>query len=256
MSLRPHPRTALVTGAADRLGRAMAIRLAAEGYGVGVHVNRSRSKGEAVVAEILAAGGQAVLVDGDLRDEAARAGLVARTAQALGPVGVLVNNASLFEEDDILGLTPDSWQAHLDVNLTAPVRLTQALAAALPADRHGVVVNMIDQRVWKPAPTFFSYTTAKAGLWHVTRTMAQALAPRLRVVAIGPGPTLQNSRQAPSDFETQRRATLLESGARPEDICNALVYLLGADAVTGQMIAVDGGQHLIWRTPDIDGVVE
>jgi NAD(P)-dependent dehydrogenase (short-subunit alcohol dehydrogenase family) len=256
MTFQSQPKTALITGAGDRLGKAMALALADAGYAVGVHVNRSVVKGAAVVEEIVARGGRAVALQADLTDRRAVDALIGQATEALGTIGVLVNNASLFEDDSIADMTPETWDAHQTVNLYAPVRLAQSFAAALPGDRHGVVVNMIDQRVWKIAPTFLSYTASKVGLWHMTKSLAQALAPRIRVVGIGPGPTMQNVRQEAHDFEAQRKATLLETGAAPDDICGALLYLVGASAVTGQMIAVDGGQHLIWRTPDIDGVVE
>lgn len=254
---------ALVTGAAQRLGRAMALFLARQGYDVAVHYGSSVDEAEAVVAEITAMGRRAAALRADLLDEAQTAALLPSAAEALsGPITVLVNNASIFERDSLETITRASWDRHLESNLRAPVVLTQALAAQVPApvadDRgepvaQGLVVNMIDQRVRKLTPGFFSYTLAKSGLWTFTRTAAQALAPRLRVNAIAPGPTLPSTRQSAEGFRHQRQSTILQRGADEADITAALGYLLTARAVTGQMICVDGGQHLGWQTPDVSG---
>ncbi|MBZ0123538.1 MAG: SDR family oxidoreductase [Roseovarius sp.] len=255
---------ALVTGAGRRLGRAMALELARQGYDVAVHHASSAEAAAGVVAEIRALGRGAVALGADLLDEAQVQTLLPRAARALGgPVLVLVNNASIFEHDRIDSATRESWDRHMESNLRAPFVLTQALAAQMPEPdldedgepvARGLVVNMIDQRVRKLTPEFMSYTIAKMGLWALTRTAAQALAPRIRVNAIGPGPTLQGHRQSDEHFRRQRRATVLERGAGPGDVTAALAYLLGARAVTGQLICVDGGQHLAWMTPDIQGV--
>jgi NAD(P)-dependent dehydrogenase (short-subunit alcohol dehydrogenase family) len=250
------PEAALVTGAAARLGRAQALALAERGLAVAVHVNKSVADGEALVAEIVARGGRAAIVVGDLADPTMVDRIFDEALAAIGPVGVVVNNASLFDEDTAQDFKAEAFDRHMAVNLHAPVRLARRLAQSLPAGRHGLVVNLIDQRVWKLAPTFFTYTLSKSALWTATRTLAQALAPNVRVNAIGPGPTLRNARQGPDDFAAQCKATLLETGASPADIAHALCYLLEARAVTGQMIAVDAGQHLIWRTPDIEGIIE
>jgi NAD(P)-dependent dehydrogenase (short-subunit alcohol dehydrogenase family) len=255
---------ALVTGAAKRLGRAMAIYLARQGYAVVVHFAGSETAARDVVAEIESTGGQAVAVQADLLIEADMQDLVPRASKALGgPLTVLVNNASIFEYDDIQGATRDSWDRHLQSNLRAPFVLTQALASQVPAPvcdarnepvAQGLVVNMIDQRVRKLTPEFASYTIAKSALWTMTRTAAQGLAPRVRVNAIGPGPTLQGGRQDTAAFVRQRAATVLQRGANVEDITGALGYFLTARSVTGQLICVDGGQHLSWETPDVVGV--
>jgi len=255
---------ALVTGAGRRLGRAMALYLAGRGYDVAVHYAGSKDEAEAVVAEIAAMGRRAVALSADVLIEAEVQGLVARAAAALGgPLTVLVNNASIFEHDDFATATRDSWDRHIESNLRAPFVLTQHFAAQVPEPARdgrgepvagGLIVNMVDQRVWKLTPEFASYTIAKAGLWALTQTAAQGLAPRVRVNAIGPGPTLQGGRQTAKAFAAQRSATILERGADPSDITAALGYLLEARAVTGQMIAVDGGQHLAWLTPDVMGV--
>lgn len=255
---------ALVTGAARRLGRAMALHLAARGHDVAVHYASSRAEAEAVVAEIEALGRRAVALGADLLHEEQTSPLVARAAEALGgPLKVLVNNASIFEHDSLATGTRESWDRHLESNLRAPVVLTQAFAAQVPPPgqcaggeplAQALVVNMIDQRVRKLTPEFMSYTIAKMGLWAFTRTAAQALAPRVRVNAIGPGPTLRGGRQSEEHFSRQRAATVLGRGADAADICGALDYLLNASAVTGQLICVDGGQHLSWQTPDILGL--
>ena len=257
-------RRALVTGAGQRLGRAMALYLGQRGFDVAVHYATSRVGAEATADEIAAMGRRAVALQANLLDDAAAAALLPRAAEALGgPITCLVNNASIFEYDDITSATRESWDRHLESNLRAPFVLTQALAAGAPpplADAHGepvaraLVVNMIDQRVRKPTPEFMSYTVAKMGLWALTQTSAQALAPRIRVNAIGPGPTLQGARQSAQHFADQRAATILGRGANPQDITAALVFCVDEPTITGQLICVDGGQHLGWQTPDVLGV--
>ena len=255
--------TALVTGAGKRLGRAMALELAARGHDIAVHYNGSAAEAEETVAEIQAIGQKAVAILATLLAKEAVATLMPRAVDARGQVEVLINSASIFEHDDLASATHDSWDRHIDSNLRAPFMLTQALAAQLPpADRdengepqvRGLVINMLDQRVLKLTPEFMTYTIAKMGLWAFTRTAAQALADKARVNAIGPGPTMQGSRQSADHFAAQRAATILGRGADPEGICAALRYFLDARAVTGQLICVDGGQHLAWETPDVLGV--
>ena len=252
---------ALVTGAGKRLGRAMALELGSAGYDVAVHYAGSEAAAQAVAAEIRAMGRQAVAVQADLLIEAEMQTLVPAAVDALGgPLTVLVNNASIFEYDDVDTGDRDSWDRAMESNLRAPVVLTQAMAAQAPEavlDVQGepvaqaLVVNMIDQRVRKLTPAFMSYTIAKMGLWAFTQTAAQALAPNVRVNAIGPGPTLQGAQQTPSQFARQRATTILARGANESDITGALRYFLGAEGVTGQLICVDGGQHLAWQTPDV-----
>ena len=254
---------ALVTGAGGRLGRAMAVYLGTRGYDVAVHYATSAAGAKETAATIRAGGRQAVTLQADLLDESRTQGLLPRAADALGgPVTVLVNNASVFEYDNLATATRTSWDRHLESNLRAPFVLTQALAAQVPDPltddggepvAQGLIVNMIDQRVLKPTPEFASYTIAKMALWALTRTAAQGLAPRVRVNAIGPGPTVRGARQTPAHFAAQRAATILQRGADPGDICAALGYFLDAKAVTGQLICPDGGQHLAWRTPDVLG---
>jgi NAD(P)-dependent dehydrogenase (short-subunit alcohol dehydrogenase family) len=254
---------ALVTGAAHRLGRAMALHLAGRGYDVAVHYSGSQAAADEVVAAIRAMGRQATALQADLLDESQTTGLVGRAGAALGgPLTVLVNNASIFEYDTLATGTRQSWDRAMESNLRAPFVLMQHFAAQAPRAAQvagepvaqALVVNMIDQRVWKPTPEFASYTIAKMGLWALTRTAAQGLAPDIRVNAIGPGPTLQGARQTAEHFARQRAATVLGRGGDAGDICAALSYFLDAKAVTGQMLAVDGGQHLGWQTPDVQGV--
>ena len=244
-------RAALVTGAGRRIGRAVALGLARTGFDVAVHCRTSNVAAEETAAAVRALGRRAAVLAADLADPAAVAGLVPAARAALGPLGVLVNNASLFEPDEVGALDPALWERHFAVNLRAPVFLAEAFAAQV--EHAGAIVNIIDQRVWKLTPRFFSYTLAKAALWTATQTLAQALAPKIRVNAVGPGPTLANSRQAPEDFERQRAALLLGRGPSPEEIADAVAFILAARAMTGQMIALDGGQHLAWQTPDVGG---
>lgn len=255
---------ALVTGAAKRLGREMAICLARNGFDVAVHYATSMSDAEEVAEEIRAIGRSAVTLQADLLCEEQTQALLPRAMEALGqPITCLINNASIFEYDLIETATRESWDRHLESNLRAPFVLTQVLAAQLPeltVDQSGeplsagLVINMIDQRVRKLTPEFMSYTIAKAGLWAFTQTAAQGLAPKVRVNAIGPGPTLQGELQSNEQFSTQRKSTILERGANASDILAALEFFLKSPAVTGQLICVDGGQHLAWITPDVFGL--
>lgn len=249
-------RTALITGAARRIGKRMAVDLAAQGWAVAIHYNSSRDEAQAVADQIAAAGGRAAIVQGDLSSLAAPQKIIAAAVEELGPLTCLINNASRFEPDEADTVTVDDWDSHLDTNLRAPVFLSQAFAAQLPAGEQGNIINIIDQRVWKLNPTFFSYTASKSALWTVTRTLAQSLAPRIRVNAIGPGPALPNVRMNADDFAKQASLTLLQRGTSPEEISAALLFILSAPALTGQMIVLDGGQHLVWQTPDVTDVNE
>ena len=249
-------RSVLITGAARRIGRRIALDLARDGWAVAVHCHASRGDAETLKAEIEAGGGQAVIVQGDLARADVPERLIAEARTALGPLSCLVNNASRFEPDEAGSVTLDSWAAHLDTNLRAPVFLSQSFAAQVPAQVPGNIINIIDQRVWKLTPKFFSYTASKSALWTVTRTLAQALAPRIRVNAIGPGPALPNVRMDEEDFARQARLTLLKRGTSPEEISAAVKYILSAPAMTGQMIVLDGGQHLLWQTRDVMDVKE
>ncbi len=243
------PRTALVTGGGRRIGRAIALALAEDGWAVAVHYGHSRAEAESVVQEITAKGGRAVALGADLRREAEVAALLPKAAQELGPIGCLVNCAAVFENDTALTATRESWDAHLETNLRAPSVLIQEFARALPADAEGVVVNLLDQRVWSLTPYFISYTVAKSALWTLTQTLALALAPRIRVNGIGPGPTLPSPRQSEAQFRRQWEAMPLKRATAPEEIADAVRFILAAPAMTGQMIALDGGQHLGWAQP-------
>jgi NAD(P)-dependent dehydrogenase (short-subunit alcohol dehydrogenase family) len=255
--------TALVTGAGKRLGRAMALFLAGRGHDVAIHYASSAGEAEAVAAEVRALGRKAACIQADLTVEAETQALLPAAAAALGPLTVLVNNASIFEYDRIDTATRESWDRHIESNLRAPYVLTQAFARQCPPATtddageplaQGLIVNMIDQRILKLTPEFSSYTIAKMGLWALTRTAAQGLAPHVRVNAIGPGPTLQGARQSAAHFARQRAATVLGRGANARDITAALGFFLDSPAVTGQFLAVDGGQHLAWQTPDVLGL--
>ena len=255
---------ALVTGAGKRLGQAMALYLAGRGYDVAVHYAGSAEGAAETVAQVQAMGRRAVALQADLLDEAQVQSLLPRAIEALGgPFTVLVNNASVFEYDNLHSATRRSWDRHFESNLRAPFVLTQGFAAQAPEagrDAAGeplarsLIVNMIDQRVRKLTPEFSTYTLAKMGLWALTQTAAQGLAPAIRVNAIGPGPTLQGARQSAQHFANQRANTVLGRGANPSDITAALGYFLDAPGVTGQLLCVDGGQHLGWKTPDVLGV--
>ena len=245
--------TALITGAARRIGRALAVTAAEAGYDIAIHHRGGADEAGQLAAEIRAMGRAAEPLAAELTQETETSALVARAARALGPVTLLINNASVFRDDRIQTVTRESWDAHIETNLRAPLVLSQAFAAELPKGADGLIVNMLDQRVWKPNPQFFSYSLSRAALWSATRVLAQALAPRIRVNAIGPGPTLPSIHQTPADFDAEAHNVPLQRRSAPEDVAAALRYLIDARQVTGQMIAVDGGQHLAWKTPDVVG---
>lgn len=238
------PPTALITGAARRIGRAIALDLAAHGWQVAIHYRHSREEATRLADEIDRAGGRAVALPANLAEPHEVQGLVGRCAEVLGAPSCLINNASEFFLDTVGSVTPAGWDTHLNINLKAPVFLAQALYAQLPADVEGNVINIIDQRVWRPTPDFFSYTISKAGLWTATQILAQAMAPRVRVNAIGPGPVLQSVHQTAADFAAETRSTPLQRGPALPEIAAAVRFILATPAMTGQMIALDGGQHL------------
>lgn len=243
---------ALVTGGGRRIGRAICLALGRAGHGVAVHHRSGADEAEALVDELRGLGVKAAAIEADLIEAGAPGRLVDQARAAVGPLTVLVNNASLFEDDRVGSLDADLFDRHLAANLKAPILLAEAFAAQVEApDGRACVVNLLDQRVLKPDPRFFSYALSKAGLWWATRTMAQALAPRVRVNGVGPGPTLPSVHQTQADFDAEAAAIPLERASSPEAIAEAVLYLTRADRVTGQMIAVDGGQHLAWKTPDI-----
>ena len=245
----PVPKAALVTGGARRIGRVLALALAEDGFSVAVHYHGSREAAESLVEEIQGKGGTATALAADLVDEAALEALLPRAERELGPIGCLVNNAAVFINDMAETATRDSWDRHMAVNLRASFVLIQHLAARLPADMGGIVVILLVQRVWALTPYFVSYTVSKTGLWTLTQTMALALAPRIRVNGIGPGPTLASPRQTPEQCARQCELMPLRRGTSPGEIAAALRFILSAPAMTGQMIALDGGQHLGWAQP-------
>ena len=242
------PRAALVSGAKERLGKAIALALAEAGFAVALHCRRKDAVAEQALDEIGAVAPKAALLDAELSDEPATSGLIQRAVQALGPLGVLVNNASAFERDEWDTVTRQSWDLHLEANLRAPFVLTQHFARRLPDNAEGMVLNMIDERVWSLTPHFVSYTVSKAGLWALTQSLALALAPRIRVNAIGPGPALPNSRQTAKQFAQQISRLPLRRGPTAAEIARAGIAFLALPSVTGQMLALDGGQHLNWSS--------
>lgn len=252
----PPLRNALVTGAGRRIGRAIALDLARHGWAVAVHYHDSAADAAAVVAAIQAGGGRAAAVAADLGSEADALALIGRSEAAIGPLTGLINNAAVFERDEALTATRETWDRHMQINLRTPFVLIQELARRLPAEAAGSVVNVLDQRVWNLTPHFTSYTVSKAGLWTLTRTLALALAPRIRVNAVGPGPTLPSPRQTPEQFARQWAALPLARAVEPAEVCAAVRFLLDAPSVTGQMIAVDSGQHLGWSPSRADGAAD
>lgn len=244
--------SALVTGAGARLGKFMAEALGEDGWDVAVHYGTSVAGANATVENILKTGQNAVTVQADLRNEDQTASLLAQASQRLGkPITLLINSASAFQDDTADAHTREDWDLHMDVNLRAPISLAQSMVAALPKNTKALIINLIDQRVWKLSPQFFTYTLSKSALWSATRTMAQAFAPHVRVNGIGPGPTLRSVHQSAEEFAAEAEATLTGEGSSPDEIIAAMRYLISATSVTGQMIASDGGQHLLWQTPDI-----
>ncbi|WP_343313984.1 SDR family oxidoreductase [Brucella sp. BE17] len=246
----------LVTGGARRIGKAIVADLAAHGFAIAIHCHRSVARGEILAKEIEAKGGTAMIVEADLESESDVRGLIAQAEGELGPIRLLVNNASLFEDDRVGQLDMDLWDKHFAVHLKAPVLLAEEMAKALPDSEDGLIVNIIDQRVLKLNPHFFSYTLSKTALWNATRTLAQALAPSIRVNAIAPGPTLPSERQLPEDFKKQIASLALQRAPELPEFGRTVRYFWENRSITGQMIALDGGQHLAWETPDIAGITE
>jgi NAD(P)-dependent dehydrogenase (short-subunit alcohol dehydrogenase family) len=241
------PRVAFVTGGAVRLGRAIALALADSGFSVAIQYRSGGDEARLAVEEIVARGQRACMLAADLADESQVAPLLARVRDELGPVGVLVNNASTFERDEWDDATRAGWDAHLEPNLRAPFVLIQDFVRHLPAGAEGMVLNMLDERVWSLTPHFVSYTVSKSALWTLTRSMALALAPRrIRVNAIGPGPALPSARQTPEQFARQCASVPLGFGTSPDEVARAALSLLCLPSVTGQMLALDGGQHMQW----------
>lgn len=248
--------SALITGAGKRVGKAIALHLGGQGVMIAVHYRNSQDAAEETAETIRAAGGSAATVRADLESEEETAGLIDAAAGALGTAPtILINSASCFEHDDVTSVTAESWSRHMQVNLRAPLVLSQCFAANLPDgapgdNAHGNIINILDQRVWRLTPDFTSYTVSKSALWTLTRTLAQGLAPRIRVNAVGPGPVLASRHQSAESFAREARAVPLQKGASPEEIARTISFILESQSITGQMIALDGGQHLAWKTPD------
>lgn len=250
------PKAALVTGGARRIGRAIALDLVQHGWAVAIHCNASRFEAERLAHDILMKGGTASVVEANLDDPDEIEQVVPAAVAAIGPLTLLVNNASVFDKDEATDVTIESFERHMRVNTLAPCILGRAFAAQRPARHEANIIHLVDQRVWKLTPQFFSYTLSKAALWAATRTMAQALAPHVRVNAIGPGPTLANVRQSAEDFHKQEEATLLGHGPNLDEFGRTIRFILETSSMTGQMIALDGGQHLAWQTADVVGIEE
>ena len=249
-------KTALVTGGARRIGKAIVEDLAANGFAVAIHANESLDAAEAIARQLNAKGGRAVAVQCDLADGAATGRLIEKAAAAIGPLDLLVNNASVFKPDTVDEFDDTLWDRHFAVHVKAPSILARDFVRQLPEGTAGSIVNIIDQRVWNPTPRYYSYTLSKSALWMATRTMAQGFAPRVRVNAIGPGPSLPNERQDDSAFQAQVEGLILQRGPSLDEFGRTVRFLFDTPSITGQMIALDGGQHLAWETPDVWGIAE
>lgn len=251
--VRTAKKTALVTGAARRIGLRIAERLVEAGYDVALHASPgSREQADAAAARLAGKSAKTCVVTCDLADDRACGDLVGDAAAVLGPLTLLVNNAALFESDSAASYLPDVWERHFAVNLRAPVILAQCFAAQAAAGHDAAIVNLVDQRVLRPTPLYFSYTLSKSALWNATRTMAQAFAEQgVRVNALGPGPVLPNVMEGKTGFAKEAEGVLLHHAVDPDEIATTVLYLAEAKGVTGQLIAVDAGQHLAWRTPDV-----
>jgi len=255
-TLKKALKAALVTGGAKRIGKAIVEDLAAHGFAVAIHANGSLDEAEALAVSLGKNGTIAVAVKADLTDTRETLALMAQVNAALGPIDVIVNNASLFKKDSLDAFDETVWDRHFALHVKAPSLLASDFARQLPRGMSGLVVNVIDQRVWSPNPRFYSYMLSKSALWTATQTMAQALAPDIRVNGIGPGPTLPNERQDPRDFQAQVDAVILKRGPALDEFGRTIRFLYDTPSITGQMIALDGGQHLAWETPDIREIVE
>ncbi len=249
-------KSALVTGGARRIGRAICDGLANLGFSIAVHANSSLDEAESFARSLRDSGIDAVALQADLRSEEATLNLIRQANQRLGGLGVIVNNASVFQPDWVTDFERETWDSHFDVHVRAPSILAGEFGRLLGVQEKGLIVNIIDQRVWAPTPNYYSYMLSKAAMLMATKTMAMSLAPRIRVNAIGPGPTLPNTRQTQADFEKQTSALLLGKGPDLSEFARTIAYFHGAPSVTGQMIALDGGQHLAWETPDVAGLAE
>jgi NAD(P)-dependent dehydrogenase (short-subunit alcohol dehydrogenase family) len=244
-------RSALITGASKRIGRAIAEDLAANGFAVAIHANRSLDEADALVAKLRQEGIRAISAQADLNDTVETSKLIEKVNSGLGPLDLLVNNASVFQDDYADRFDEEAFEAHFAVHVRAPSILAADFARQLPDGVPGLIVNMIDQRVWSLTPRFYSYTLSKAALWTATQTMAQSFAPKIRVNAIGPGPTVRSARQSEEDFQRQIDGVIMKAGPGFDEFGRTVRFLFDTPSITGQMIALDGGQHLAWETPDV-----
>lgn len=249
-------KSALVTGGAVRIGAAIVRDLARHDFAVAIHANGSIASAEALAAEINQSGGRAVAISADLIESGSAERLYENAMDEIGPIGLLVNNASLFLDDSIETFDEELFDRHFAVHVKAPSVLIRELGRKLPAGCAGLAVNMIDQRVWSPNPRFYSYTLSKTAMWMATQTLAQALAPSIRVNAIGPGPTVRSDRQSEADFQAQIDGLILKAGPGLDEFGRTIRFLFDTPSITGQMIALDGGQHLAWQTPDVAEIAE
>ncbi len=249
-------KTALITGGAKRIGRGIALALAREGYDIVIHFSGSKTEAQNLQEQLREFGVKAVCLKADLLDDQDISVLIDRACQKLGKkLTLLINNASIFEEDSLQTMTMDSWDRHMYTNLKAPAFLSSSFAKQVPdckTDANGElisvanIINIIDQKVLNLNPKFITYTLAKSGLWSFTKLSAQALGPRIRVNAIGPGPVLKASHQTKDHFQKKRRGTLLGRGSDVDEICRAIIFILSSPGLTGQMLSIDGGEHLNW----------
>ena len=242
-----YPKAALVTGAGQRIGKAIALALAEDGYAVALHYLNSKDQTDALAHKITSGGGKAVKLKADISREEEAARLIEDATQRIGPIGILINNASIFEMDTIQDADRRSWDRHIETNLRAPFTLTQKFAAALPKDECGLVVNLLDERVLALPGTYLSYTLSKSGLWSLTRSLAIALAPRIRVLGIGPGHCLPERGISDDAFKSAIARLPLRRSGPPSEVVAALRFFIACKSLTGQMIALDSGNHLIRR---------
>lgn len=240
-------KTILITGAANRIGAAIAITMAKAGYAIIVHFNRSETQAHQVCKTITKLGGRAAPIHADLSNASQRGKLLDQAITIFGPLHALINNASVFEPDSALTLDDALWDIHFDLHAKTPLFLARDFAHQLPAGTKGNIINIIDERVLRNDPGYLSYSLSKSVLWTATKSLAQSLAPHIRVNAIGPGPTLPHKRQSEEQFKKSIAQLPLQTSANPDDIANGVLFLLNTPSMTGQMLAMDGGEHLDWR---------
>ena len=243
-------RKVIITGAATRIGAAIAKKLSGPNIEIVIHYNKSKSKAEKLKIDLEKKGSKIYLVKADLSKENDIKRMLKFSKSKLKYFDCLINNASLFENDKLENFTIKSWDSHLKTNLIAPALLSQGFAKNIKGKNNNII-NIIDQRVFKLTPHFFSYTLSKSGLYTLTKTSAMSLAPHIRVNGIAPGPTIKNKRQSKKHFKKQYISTLLKRQTDVQEICNAIDFLIKNMSITGQVLAIDSGQNLNWQTPDV-----